>query len=578
MTPLETYLRLIEEEPEIFSEEEKGFLHQLKQGALRSASFNYAGENTPENMPLTGHIGRIAGDIFGFAPAAIAGGAIGAGAGLGLLGSEALTGGLYGFLRKPEEDEIRMRNAVKDAALFAGGGAVLRGLGRGAIGLGRKIFGKGAKGIEAAIPETPAELEKMVLGTEETVPHAPPGMPFGAPEEAAPFTMPSIEQNPFLASPEIMEKAVQVEGYEQLVNAWTKGILKGVPKETEFLDSALKLDNLDKATESMVKDSVLHNLGETPAKLKPMEELIPKLDYQLSLQKSVDEVVTKNKLSLDDIKVASSVEEPVNFLMSKGVNFDDATEIVDKVVERAKTPFIPDEGMDFALKGETPELKISVAPKYSLGALEAHPPIPTPNWETTKNMEFSPEEAMDLFFNLPLTARKALNHNLLELKPGRDGLSLTEGGYAFLKKFNPDFHLPLEQPIEGLPNISRRQLGAIRGQGYSNLDLTPVDLKEMGFNMGIKNGLSKGFLRPGKIEGTFQLESKGAGMLAGGKGLNANVGVKMYDVGAGRRFAPGETDKIAAAAAENIKVSERLKPLLEDMKAQLEALKKGCLE
>lgn len=580
-------------------EERQGFGNQFLEGAKNSASLGYAGSSMPENLPLTGKIGRVTGEMAGAIPALTVGSEVAGAMGLTGLGAELLSGALYGGISKPEENESRITNAMKDAALFGGTYAAIKGAGK-AVG---RMFGGGEKaatGEVAKTNEVAGQQAGEIGGTPLHFPGAKPteegeGSPFGlfkspedltayktkmedtnylrdrtmgTPDNFSPYEKPpagpQIEGmgkeflSPFnFENPEEMIKAQKVMQYDRMINSWAKDFIRieTPPERSLKVAGNIAQDDLEAASAKMTKDSGLHNISETPVAQLPEKVPLPKLEEQHALQSSIDAIVEKNALTIPTIQAASQVEEPINFLMSKGVNFEDSAELVEKITERAKTNLEPKPAQTVSFTGKN-------APK------------PVPPWEVAKARSYTPDEVYDLFYNVPLKGADALKHGLLEPKAPDMNLHLTEKGYAFLKQYNP------EGLIGEFPEfISKKSLGSIRAQGYSNLNHSGAELKELGFKMSPDTALQKGFVRPatrsGKpVEGQYQLTDKGSAFLAGGKGANANVNLKAYDTAAGRRVPPGETEQIALMKVEN----KRNKLLFKDVFAEVKDLAKGCPE
>lgn len=588
-------------------EERQGFANQFVEGAKQSASLGYAGETAPDNLPLTGKIGRVAGDMVGITPAFVAGGAALGAVGVTGLAAELATGAIYGAVRKPEESETRIHNAVKDAAVFGAGYGVLKGIGAGARALfggaedtGAKAaanrIGGANKASEAGKPSEEYGGDPIFAAQKSSPPdyETPVGIGINTPEDLAaykakqedygylrdravnapdsfepPPTGSSPEQQleqfgsqfskiPF-ETPDEMVKTMETQDWDKLVGSWAKDFIQNVPKEQEYFASALATGehDLEAATMQMIKDSGKFNLNENPlASTTEIMSTIPKMETQHALQGTIDEIVTKNALPVETIQAASQVKEPINFLMSKGVNFDDAAQLVDTITERAK------------LTGE------EIIPAQTVKFTGKNAPKPVPEWEKASKRSYMPDEVFDLFYNVPFKGADAMKHGLIERRGLDQEFHLTEKGYAFLKQYNP------EGLTEEYPEfISKKSLGSIRGQGYSNLSHTAPELKELGFKMGADTALERGFIRPAvkngkEIPGEFQLTEKGAGMLAGGKGANANINLKAYDQAAGRRLLPGETEGIEKMAADRA----RNKILFKDIFEEVNNAGKGCPE
>lgn len=510
--------------------EQEGFSGQFVQGAERSLTAGYYGQEAPESLPLTGKVGRVAGTMAGFIPFAETAGAV---LGAGVIGSAA-TGALYGLIEKPEENQTRFGNALKEGLTFGAITGAVKGLGA----LGRGLVGRGANEAEKAAAEAaispeaiskPADLEAAV----------------SAPSMAAEALTPEMAM-PEMQTPETFTKAISTSLYDSMVNGWAETLTKAKPLEADAMKEAsliAETGNVEEATKSMMDFSTKANLGEVPQ----MAEPVGGLEVQHALQENIDQIVTKNNLSLQDVQEATNVHEPINFLMSKGVNFEDAAALTDAIVDRVETPAI----------SEPQAVK---------------PVVEVPSWNEIKTRPLDPGEITDMFFNVPIKGPEAIKHGLIAVEPETGAMKMTPRGYEFLKKFNPEFNTSLSQPIKGLEGLDRRALGAIRGQGFSNIDLSPAELKSAGLKMPIEKALRNDFVRLGKAEDTYQLTSKGSGMLAGGKGFNANVELKAFDMASGARVAPEDVAGIAKLHAENLRTTSLFKDLWEEV----QNLGKGC--
>jgi len=578
--------------------EQEGFGTQFLQGFVKTGAGGYVPQpDAPADLPLSGQVGRFSGEMAGFATVLnpVEAGLEGAGLVPGL-GKSLATGAIYGFAKKPDEAQAgiidRLKSGAEDAAEF---GALHLG-GEAIKAAGRRIFG-GAEGAAATLPggsnldlsifKSPADLEAYKIANEGlaegfTPPKGPPPGPPGSPPPS--FGSDGEMMDAFLQAkqkedlqratgmeerfrnvevpPEETQNILKSNEYEGKVNSWAKDVVNNIPPEADMLEKAGKIattGDIEGAAKQMMVDSGSHNLGQTPSSEDSLvENLVPKIPARAALETNIENLVKKNDLPIEDVMTATQVQEPINFLMSRGVNFEDASDLVDSMAERAKMPFKADEIL--AEAGQQ-----SQGPMNLLAGN-------IPPYEAIKRRSFSPDEVYDLFYNVPIKGPEAIKHGLVELNPASGGLHLTEKGYAFVKQYNP----------EGLSGdfptfMPKKILGAIRGQGYSNINLSPEELKTAGIKMGTSRALQEGFIRPAEkkgveIPGQYQLESKGAGMLAGGRGANANIDLKQFDLQTGLRALPGDTEAIAAKAAER----ETNKLLFSDIWDQTQKLGEKC--
>jgi hypothetical protein len=590
-----------------------GFGAQLAEGIVHSGTLGYRGEDAPSDLPLTGKVGRFAGEMIGFAPALEVGGGSATAVGLTGLAKELGVGALYGMAEKPEDAQAtildRMKQGAKTAVGFGVGYGVMKGAGR----LAKRAFGPDeldtllAKGAEGKGPPKEAlmiEDQRFHMPDERRPP--PPGSgPFDMPDQGGFTSRKALPPPKELGTPEDLTRAMEMESslgretagqpeiprdpfaktpmqeatlsrqrsvsaeeqianskmYEAHVNSWAKDLVRQVPPEADMLEKHGKLAvngaEVEDAAIAMMHDSVKHAVGETPIiEDHVVDALTPKAETRAALEQNIDAIVMKNEMPIEVVQAGTKMAEPINYWMSKGMNFDDAAELADNIVARAKMPF-----------DET-----KVAEEASNNVIQKLTAARVPEWTKIKKRSFTPSDVVDLFYNVPIKGPEAIKYGLIELQPATGGLHLTEKGYAFVKQYNP----------EGLSGVfpdfmDRKILGAIRGQGYSNLSLSDAELKSAGLKMGSKRALQEGFIRPStkggkEIPGEYQLESKGAGMLAGGRGANANVALKEFDLSSGLRALPGDAESIAAKSAER----ERNKLLFGDLWEQTENLGKKC--
>ena len=647
---------------------ENTFGSQFKKGLVHTGSLGYAGSGMPEDLPLTGVAGRLAGDFTGFIPAAVAGSLLPEVAGSALAG-ELLSGAIYGAVSKPElgpdgQSESRIDNALKTAALFGAGHLVFKGFG--ALGrfagfgakealpaIEKELAGPAAEAVSKAIPQPPLAPYEGMGGMPELpsgVPPPPgnkpagPGEGFGGmPEVPGPESLQKVkdwkilrdralkvpsEFSPppasglleFLAKPEessplspffkeldnplgdnelamatithsnktptkntLADSLIPEELHKTDVTAtigtlnklkavgqhdieklpWEMNYNSIIKPEEKYFAEATRLagEDLAAGTVDMWEKSIKHNLGETPPTAPAIDSVVPPLEEQIALQSTLKELADKNTLGDPTLQANSLTEQPINHLMSQGVNYEDAKATVEASQRRAETNITND--IHSMLEGI----------KYE----GVNTPRELPAWEIVKGHKYTPDQAVDLFKNVGFGASGGLRAGLLKHSrySGQDAeFQLTEKGYAWLRQYNP----------EGLTGakpdfISEKGLGAIRAKGLSPHTFTADELKkDLQFKMKPNIILARGWVeqaldKAGKeIPDSYQLTEAGSNFLTGAPGTSANVGLRQFDIMSKFRVLPYEKDAIE----ELTKMNERDRLLLTDVVEETQGFRKGC--